>query len=228
MSRTIQGKNGGNKSNLQQESKSCRRVARRRCAIWTSHQDGLQQSQKENRVKSHELEKGKDSEARQRIQNLNHAMMKWKTVANLQFGFSNTKPLFKLQGEGKISEYVIIHEQNNKNDDLETTQNLCSKTQPASVCCHSFQSQSILVNLKNLPHLQRKDRNYQAGSDSRIISTNATFLKAESPRSSQKRKKEFNHSQLALKESLALKKQWLAHILEDKEFSSFSGSLSSY
>lgn len=44
---------------------------------------GQQQSQKENRVKSHELEKGKDSEARQSIQNLNHAMMMWKTVAYL-------------------------------------------------------------------------------------------------------------------------------------------------
>lgn len=140
-------------------------------------------------MKSHELEKGKDSEARQSIQNLNHAMMVWKRVAYLQFGVSNTKPF--LQGGKKISEYVVICEQNNnRNDDLEATQNLCSKTHPASVCCHSFQIQNTLVDLKNLPHLQRKDRNYQAGSHSRIISTNATSLKVESPRFSQKRKRE--------------------------------------
>lgn len=58
---------------------------------------GWQQSLKDNKAKSHYLEKGKDSEARQSIQNLNHVMLMWKTVAYLQFGFSNTKPFFKLQ-----------------------------------------------------------------------------------------------------------------------------------
>lgn len=65
---------------------------------------GWQQSQKEVRVKSHYLEKGKDSEARQSIQNSNHVMLMWKTVAYLQLGFSNTKTPLQVAGRKNKSQ----------------------------------------------------------------------------------------------------------------------------
>lgn len=67
---------------------------------------GWQQSQKEIRVKSHYLEKGKDSEARQSIQNSNHGTLMWKIVAYLQFGFSNTKT--PLQAAGRKKMYLRV------------------------------------------------------------------------------------------------------------------------
>lgn len=62
---------------------------------------GWQQSQKEIRVKSHYLEKGKHSEARQSIQKSNHGTLMWKTVAYSEFGFSNTKTLLQAAGRKK-------------------------------------------------------------------------------------------------------------------------------
>lgn len=55
---------------------------------------------KKTTVKSHKLEKGKDSEETQSIQNLNCVTLMWKTVAYLQVGFSNTK-LLSCRGKKK-------------------------------------------------------------------------------------------------------------------------------
>lgn len=65
---------------------------------------GWQQSRKGIRVKSHYLEKGKDSEARQSIQNSNRVMLMWKTVAYWQCGFSNTKTPIQAAGRENVSQ----------------------------------------------------------------------------------------------------------------------------